>query len=179
MREASFGLPPDLRAGADLVRERVRGVGVLVHVGVAVGLRRRAPPRFADRAVRALERIREHDGGAERPDDSLSLRRDLVGHAELDGMAADGADERERDAGVAACCVEHDPAAAEPTLLLGRDDHPQGRPILDAAAGVRGLELCPELATESPADAAQRNQGRVADALENRAAHTLAHEARG
>ena len=45
MSDLPVGLTPDLRSGGELVRERVRGVRVLVEVDVPVGLRE--PARLA------------------------------------------------------------------------------------------------------------------------------------
>ena len=145
---------------------RVRRVRVLIEVGVPrVGCRE--PARLADRAVGPSERIGQHDLRAERADDAFAFERDLVRHDELRQVATDRTDHRERDAGVAAGRIEDDRAVAEAPLLLGGDDHPQGGPVLDAAARIRRLDLRPQLAAQPRADAAQRS------------AHTLAHEIRG
>ena len=176
MRDPAAGLGPDLRAGAELVREPVRRVGVLIDVDIPLGIRGRAPLRLTDRAVGPGERVREDDLRAERASDALSLERDLVGHAELQRMAADRADHREGDAGVAAGRVEHEPAADEPAAFLRIDDHPKPRAVLHAPTGVGALELRPDLAAQPGGDASQRHERRVADALEDRSAHTVADQ---
>ena len=94
-------------------------------------------------------------------------------------MAADRAHHRERDAGVAAGRVEDDRTLAETPLLLGGDDHPQRRAVLDAAPGIGRFDLRPQLAAQAGADPAQRHERRVTDALQDRAAHAFAHEGGG
>src|SRR5438046_1787010 len=71
-------LLPDLGRGAELVRERVRRIRVLIHVDVAVRVRGGASLGFADRAIGALEGIGENELCAERAGDALPLARDLV-----------------------------------------------------------------------------------------------------
>ena len=150
------------------------GVRVLVDVHVArVG---RQAPRLADRAVGPLERIGEDELGAEGARDALSLERDAVGHGEEKTVAAHRADERERDAGVPARRVEHHAVLGDAPLLLGCDDHPETGTVLHAAPGVRRLELRPQLAAQSRADAPELQERRAADALEDRPAHPIAHE---
>ena len=73
VRDRPVGVPPDLGAGAELMRARVRWVGVLVDVRVALGVSSGAPLRLADRAVRPVERIREHERRPERARDPFAL----------------------------------------------------------------------------------------------------------
>src|SRR5438445_4626249 len=176
---ASTGLLPDLGRGAELVGERVRRVRVLINIDIAVRVGRGTSLRFADRAIRALEWIGEDELRAKGARDALALERYLVGHAELEGVAADGADHSERDAGVAARRVEHDPTATQPAFLLRIEHHPESGPILHAPARIRALDLQPEVASQARADAVQRDERRVADALEDRSAHALANEVGG
>jgi exopolyphosphatase/pppGpp-phosphohydrolase len=116
---------------------------------------------------------------SERARDPLALERHLVRHAELKRVAAHGADHRERDTCVAARRVEHDASAAQPAFLLRVEHHPESRPILHAAARIRALDLHPEIAAQARADAMQRDEWRIADALEDRSAHALADEVGG
>src|SRR3989442_587419 len=158
--------------------ERVRRIGILDEVHIALPLDGGHPLRLADRAVGTLEWIGEHELGAERTDDPFALDRDLVRHAELEGVATHRADHRQCGPGVPARRVEDRSAAAQAALLFGGEDHPEARPVLDAAARIRALDLRPELAAEAGPDAMQRDEGRLADALEDRAAHALPHELR-
>src|SRR2546425_631865 len=171
-------LLPGLRASPELMSERVRRVGVLVDVHIALPLGGGHALRLADRAVGPLERIGEHELGTERADDAFALERDLVRHAELEGVTAHRADHRQCDPGVPARRVEDRSAAAQAALLFGGEDHPEARPVLDAAARIRALDLRPELAAEAGPDAMQRDEWRLADALEDRAAYALPHELR-
>ena len=125
--------------------ERVRRIGVLVDVHVAVPVGGGQPLRLADGTVGPLEWIGEHELGAERADDPLALDRDPIRHAELERMAAHRADHPERDAGVATRRVEDRPATAQASLLFGGEDHPQAWTILDAPARIGALDLRPEL----------------------------------
>src|SRR2546427_242234 len=129
-------------------------------------------------AVGPLERIGEHELGAERADDAFALDRDLVRHAELEDVAAHRADHREGDPGVPTRRVEDGPTAAQASVPFGGEDHPEARTVLDAAPRVDALDLRPELATQARPDAMQRHERRVADALQDRATDALAHELR-
>jgi len=89
------------------------------------------------------------------------------------------ADHGEGHAGVATRRVEHDATATQPAFLLRVEHHPERGPVLDAPAGVRTLDLYPEVAAQSRADAVQRDERRVANAFEDRSAHALANKVGG
>ena len=179
MGRAAAALFPDLGSGPKLVGKRIRRVRVLIDVHVAVRVGCGAPLRLADRAVCAFERIGEDELGTECARDALALERDLVRHAELEGIAGDGADHGERDSGVAARRLEHDAPATEPALLLRIQHHPQRRPVLHASTRIGAFDLRPELAAQSCADAVQWDERRFADLLEDRSAHALADDVSG
>src|SRR2546426_304437 len=115
---ASCRLLPDLGARPELMSQGVGWIGVLVDVHIAVPVGGRHSLRLADGTVGPLERIGEHELGAERADDSLALDRDPIRHTELERMAAHRADHPERDAGVATRRVEDRPATAQASLLF-------------------------------------------------------------
>src|SRR2546428_2295962 len=178
VRHPTSRLLPDLWARPELMSERVRRIGVLVDVHIALPLGGGHTLRLADRAVGPLERIGEHELGAERADDAFALDRDLVRHAELEGVTAHRADHRQCDSGVPAGRVEDRSATAQASGLFGGKDHPEPRTVFDAAARVDALDLRPELAAKASADAMQRDERGAADSLEDRAAHALPHELR-
>src|SRR5206468_4757704 len=132
-----------------------------------------------DRAIGALEGIGENELCAERAGDALPLERHLVRHAELEGVAANGTDHRERDTGVATRRIEHDASTSEPAFLFSVEHHPEPGPILHAPSRIRAFDLHPEAAAEAGADASQRNERRVANSLEDRAARALADRVGG
>src|SRR6267142_1801747 len=179
VRHPPPALLPDLGRGTELVRQRVRRVRVLIDVDVAVRIRGGSSLRFADRAIRSLEGIGEDELCTKRAGDALPLERYLVRHAELERMTANGADHRERDTGVAARRIEHDASTPEPAFLLRVEHHPERRPIFHTPAGIRALDLHPEVPAKARADPAQWDERGVADALEDRAPHALADEVDG
>src|SRR2546430_12237412 len=86
--------------------------------------------RLPDRAVRAVERIGEHDLGAVPLEQHLALDARVRGHAHRDPDPRRGAEHRVRDGGVAARRVEQ----PLPGQLTAGDPVPQNeqrRTILD------------------------------------------------
>ena len=69
--------------GRVVVRAPVAVVVVLVGIEVAVGLVGVQPPRLANRAVGAFERVGQHELGAERAQDQLPLRARVLRQAQL------------------------------------------------------------------------------------------------
>jgi hypothetical protein len=90
-------------------------------------------------------------------------------------VPSDRANHGQRDAGVPASSVEDDPAGIrQQTGLLGGEHHPERGPILHRAAGVRGLDLRPELGAQAAAEAPQGHERGVADPFQDRSAHERA-----
>ena len=79
MRDAAVGLLPDLRRRRVVMRAPVERVVVLVGIEDAVGIGGEPPPRFANRAVGALERIGEDQLRPVGVQDAPALRRDVRG----------------------------------------------------------------------------------------------------
>src|SRR6267378_2756188 len=171
VRRPPTALLPDLGRGTELVRQRVRRVRVLIDVDVAVRIRGGSSLRFPDRAIRSLEGIGEDELCTKGTGDALPLERHLVGHAELERMTANRADHRERDARVAARRIEHDASTSEPAFLLRVEHHPERRPIFHTPAGIRALDLHPEVTAKASANPAQWDERCVPDSLEDRAPH--------
>ena len=82
MRQSAAGLLDDLRRGRVVVRAPVAVVVVLVRVEIAIGILRVQPPRLADRAVGAFERIGQDQLGAERAQNQLALGARVLRHAQ-------------------------------------------------------------------------------------------------
>jgi hypothetical protein len=79
-------------------------------------------------------------------------------------MPAGGADERQRDAGVAAGRLDdHRRPRLDSPLALGGIDHRGADPVLHGAARVQVLELRDDLGAEALPHPPQRDERRVAD----------------
>ncbi len=75
---------------------------------------------------------------------------------------------RVRDARVAARRVDEDLVAGQAAVGQGVEHHPQRRPVLDAAAGVRELELRPDLHVgHVDRDLAEAHERRVAHGVDD------------
>ena len=182
VRDAPGGLAPDLGAGGQLVRARVGLVGVLVGTERA---RRLPHEAFGRRVVGARvfgrHRGRAHDHlGAVRAEQRDLLVAHLVAHHEDALVAPLGRDDREARAGVARGRLDDRAARLEQPGLLGRVDHRDGGPVLDAAAGVDHLDLGEQPAREVAPDPPQAHQRRVPDQVEDRVGdlHVGWHRAR-
>ena len=101
----------DLRAGGGVVGPRV---GRVVELAGDPRVRRRVGDllRGVDRALHALGLVGEHELGTERLEQLAPLDRHRLGHRENDLVASRRADQRERDAGVAARGLDDDGLAA-------------------------------------------------------------------
>src|SRR4029079_8248497 len=96
------------------------------------------------------------------------LGRDVLRHAELDGVAARGADHRVGDAGIAGCRVEHRASRAEQALPLAVENHGGRSAGLHGASGVLRLSFGVQLdAAVSALEASQPEQRGVADEIED------------
>ena len=131
---------PDLRPGGAVVGLGVGGVGELVGQPDVVVARERL--RGGDRLVHAAERLRDVHLGAVEPQQPLALAAHALRQREDQVVALGGADERERDARVAARRLDDRRAARlDPALRLGRLDHRDADAVLDRPARVEHLEL--------------------------------------
>ena len=144
---------PDLRAGGAAVRLRVGGVGELVgQPDVAVARERL---RGGDRLVHAAERLGHLDLRAVEAQQPLALAAHALRQREHEVVALGGADEGERDAGVAARRLDDRGAARlDPALGLGGLDHRDADAVLDRPARVEHLELGEQLGAALGRDAA-------------------------
>ena len=164
------GLAPDLRAGGVVVGLRVGRVAVLVGLEGAGDLLGQA----VGDAVVGLRGLgvdvgrRDHDLGAQRAQQVDLLARHLVGHDRDDAVALQPGGDREAGAGVAGGRLDDRPAGAEAAVALGGVDQVDRDPVLDRAAGVEQLELGDELRRQAGADAAEPDERRVADRVEDR-----------
>ena len=132
-------------AGRVVVRAPVERVVVLVRVEVPLRVGGKPAPRLADRAVRALERIGQHQLRAIRPQHALAFRRDVVRHAQPHRYAERGAEHRVGNAGVARGRVEQGLARRQRAAGQPLEHHPPRRPILHGPARVGELRLAVEL----------------------------------
>ena len=88
-----------------------------------------------------------------------------LGHREHDAVAARGADERERDAGVAARPLDDRAAGLELAGRLGGVDDRDADAVLHAAAGVVELELAEHGGVGSVGDPVEAHERRASDRL--------------
>jgi hypothetical protein len=174
MGQASARLLDDLRSGRVVVRAPVAFVVVLIRVEVAVGLGSLHPARLADRAVSTLERIGQHQPGAERPQNHLAFGARVVRQAQLHAISPGRADHRVRDASVAGSRVENGAIRRQRARRLAVEDHAGRRAILDRAAGVLPLGFGPKLHTGRLAlEALQPDERGAANQVQHRRAETI------
>ena len=102
--------------------------------------------------------IGEDELGAVRLQQRPPLLRHRGGHREDHPVAARGADERERDAGVAARRLDDGAAGLQLARRLGGVDERDAQPVLDARARVVELELGEDLPAESFGDRVEPDQ---------------------
>ena len=82
--------------------------------------------------------------GAERAQHPPALDRHRLGHGEHERVAARGAHEGQRDAGVAAGRLDHrrlPRSGLEDAVALGRPDHGRADPALDRVGRIASLDL--------------------------------------
>ena len=139
MRQLAAGLPPQLRAGAAVVRVGVvRVVELVEHPRLARGVHRQ---RAVARALHPLGLAHQEQLGAEGRHGLAPLQAHVLRHDQDHAVAADGGGHRQRDAGVAAGGLHQRVARADLAAPLGGGDHRQRRAVLDRARGVVALEL--------------------------------------
>ena len=101
----------------------------------------------------ALVGIGEDEFGAVGLEQRPALLRHRRGHREDHAVAPGRADERERDAGVAARRLDDRAAGLELAGRLGRRDERDAEAVLDAGARVEELELDEHFAAAAPPSA--------------------------
>ena len=102
-----------------------------------------------DSLMHATERLGDLEAGAVERQQALALAAHPLRQREHQVIALGGADERQRDPGVAAGGLDDRRAPRlDPPLALGRLDHRQTDAILDAAARIERLDLCKQRGSE-------------------------------
>src|SRR5438034_3552652 len=169
VRDATLGLSPYLRAGGPIVRLGVHRVVVLVRLERA----RDVACEAIRHLVRGLGRLRRY--GA-RTNDHLGpvcaqkvalLLTLLVGHCADDAVTLDSSGHRKTDTGVPARWLDDGAPRSKETAPLGVFDHEQPDTVFDRTAGVQMLELRDDRRAQSPTDAREANEGRIADEAED------------
>ncbi len=169
---AAVRLLPNLRTGGLLVRERVRGIRILVGPERA---RRLAHQSLGRRVVRA--RVFGRDGGRAhhhlgsiRAQQRDLLVTHLVAHHEDAAVAALRRHDRESRAGVPRGRLDDRAARLQESVALGRVDHRDRDAILDTAARIRRFELGDERALHAvrSRDSRQAYERGATDEMENR-----------
>ena len=155
---------PQLGTGRAAVDLRVGRVGELVGQEHVIAGRQRAGG--IDRLGHPAQRLGDPDLGPVEPQQPLALAAHPLRQREDQVVAAGGADERQRDPGVAARGLDDRRAAGlDPPLALGRVDHRDPDPVLDAAAGVERLELGEQLHLETVRNPGELDHRGPADKL--------------
>ncbi len=139
VRDAPFGVAPDLGAGGFVVRERIVGVRELVE-DHALAFALHLVGQVARELHAALDR-RQHDLGAIGGHALAALDRQILGHDQHHLVAADRRGHRQRDAGIAAGRLDQRVARLDAPALLGLADHRQRRAVLHRAGRVVAFEL--------------------------------------
>ena len=166
---------PQLRAGRPVVDVRVGRVRELVGQEDVAVARHRAGG--GDGLVHPAHRLGDVHLGAVEAQQALALAAHALRQREDQLVALGGADERQRDAGVAARGLDdRRPARLDPALLLGRLDHGHADAVLDRAAGVEPLELAEDLGAalgREPAEFDHRGAADVVGNVDRDGAHWL------
>ena len=169
VRNLSFGVLPDFRAGGAIVRFRIHGIGVLIGIE---GIGNFAREFCGDGIIAA--RIFGLDGGG--ADDYFGAKgfkqvnffaRLLVGDSEDDFVAAHAGDERESQAGVAGSPFDDGAAGLEFAGAFGFFDHGDADAVFYRAAGIHVVGFDPDFGGGIFRQAIQADDGRVADGFED------------
>ena len=169
----AVGVLPDLGAGGGLVGRGVRGVIELP--------RHKGPGDLGGQLVGAgngpahpLAALGQDQLGAVGFHQKAALHAHGLGHHDDDPVAPGRAHAGQPDAGVARGRLDDDRPRLEQALGLGVVQHGLGHPVLHRAAGVHGFDLGQDAGLQLLAalDAAQLQQGRVADQLFGRSVNS-------
>ncbi len=186
VRDLSFRVFPDFRAGRPVMRLGIHRIFVLVRVK---RIRNVLGEFFRHGIVAArivgLDRRRAHDHfRAERLQQIHFFLGLLVGDGEHQLVAAHRADQREADPGVARGSLDDRAAGLQQALSFGIVDHRDADAVLHRAARIHVIGLDVHFGGESGGQPVQAHQRRVSDGVENvvaaqRAAPGLVHKLKG
>ena len=114
--------------------------------------------RRVDGARHSLDGRREDDLGPEPREEPAPLEAHVVRHREDEPVTLDRRDQREADPRVPAGRLDQRRARLERAAALGVLDHGARDPVLDAPAGVLGLDLGQDRGASGRGDAVQPDQ---------------------
>ena len=173
VRDAPFGLLPDLAPGRVVVPQRVRQVRVLIRVEVLARVVGDDLAAQANRAVGALHRVAEDQLRSEGLRDLLARPRDVARHHQRHRKPERAADQRVGHARVAAGRVDDRLPVAQEAGADRVPDHLVGGAILDGAARVEELALGPQLdAGRVALERSQPHDRRITDQVRDSLGHT-------
>src|SRR5580704_9527706 len=169
MRDFSFGVVPDFRAGGEVVGLRVHRIVVLIWVeGVGYFARELFRHRIVAARIFGLDRRGTHDDfgaeGLQEVDFFLGL---LVGDGENHLVAAHGGDQRQPHAGVSRSAFDDRAARLQQAFSFGVVDHGDADAVLYGAAGVDVVRFDVDLRLQTLVDAVEAHQRRAADGIED------------
>jgi hypothetical protein len=132
----------------------------------AVGAIGGDPARGLDGLIHTAKRLDHRHLSAVDAQQPGSLATHPLGHGQHQLIALGGADEGERDAGVARGRLDdRGSPGLDPSLPLGGLDHGHADPVLDRAGGVVDLELADELGAALGGESGEAHERRVPRAL--------------
>ena len=160
----TIGIAPYLLGGGLTVDHGVSGVlELLWHEGA--GMAGDDLLGFPHGACHSLRPGGEDKLRPENGEKLSSLDGHGVGHGEDESVALGGADEGEGYAGVAAGRLDDQRILGDTAILLGRLDHGDADPVLNAAAGIEGLQLCHHRGLQPRGHLVQSDERGIADEL--------------
>ena len=171
--DLAAGLLPDLRSGGFVMRLGVVEIVPLVgeQHAVRLGLAKLGgqPPPDMLIVVRIGEGQRRHFDqlGAAQPQHVLLFLALRFRDQDQRAITARAGDDRETDAGIAGGRFHHQPAGLEVAALLGLQDHPFARAVLDRLAGIHEFGLAENGAAGQLGSALEFDEGRVADRFDD------------
>ena len=156
MGDAAAGLPPDLRAGGQVVGLRVGRVGVLVELrpartGAQLGRLRHGALGLAGHRAQVVVQLDQV--GAEEPQRRPLLQRDRLRHGRGEAVVAGVGDHRQADPGVPRGRL--DKVLQFDAAVLRVRDQVRGHPVLHRAERVVPLQLGVHLRVLEAGDALQ------------------------
>ena len=169
MRDFSFGVFPDFRAGGAIVRFRIHRIGVLIGIEGIGNFAR----EFCGDGIVAARIFRLDGGGADDHFGAESFQqinffaRLFVGDGEDDFIAAHAGDESEPQAGVAGRAFDDGAAGLEFAGAFGFFDHGDADAVFHRAAGIHVIGFDPNFGGGIFRQTVEADDRRVADGFED------------
>ncbi len=128
-----------------------------------------------DGAVRPLRRRGKNQFGAHRPQNFFALLTGRFGHGQTQFVAFRRRHHGQSDAGIAAGCLQNDPAGFQVAPFFSVFDHAERGAVLNRSPGIRGFQLGQNRDLFIRIQLRDFHQRRVADAINNAFIHVHHH----